>query len=78
MSEQKATSLGLLLKPICDPVDQGQGKNKGDINGDTFLNMEDTIFVLKTATGQSNNFLFKDADSNGDGRISLQEAIYSL
>jgi len=51
MSEQKATSLGLLLKPICDPVDQGQGKNRGDINGDIFLNMEDAIFVLKTATG---------------------------
>lgn len=50
----------------------------GDINGDSIVNLDDTITALQVATGATPLSVNIDADVNGDGMIGVEDAITTL
>ena len=53
-------------------------KTIGDVNGDGYVNLEDVIAALQIVTGQSPAAIMKEADTDGDGKIGLSEALHIL
>jgi hypothetical protein len=56
---------------------------RGDINGDTLLNLADAILALKVIAGMNPQGIRSDngssgTDIDGNGRIGLEEAIFIL
>ncbi len=51
---------------------------KGNINGTDGIDLEDAIQALKVASGLFPTDVYFGADSNGDGKIGMEEAIYVL
>jgi len=52
---------------------------KGDVNGDGKVDLEDSILALQIVVGiDPSQDIFKSADVNGDDRIGTEEAIYIL
>jgi hypothetical protein len=56
---------------------------KGDINGDSSVDLEDAILALQVVAGMNPSGIRASypacgADVNGDGKIGLPEAIYIL
>ena len=47
----------------------------GDINGDGGIDLKDIISALQVMTGQTPDSIVKEADTDGDGRIGIAEAI---
>ena len=58
----------------------GDGKNRGDVNGDGKVDSADAILVMKCDAGllSLSNDEIKRADLNGDGKIDTCDAIYIL
>ena len=51
----------------------------GDVNFDGNADLKDVILTLQILTGQPlSEDIIRQADVNGDGVLSLQEAIYAL
>lgn len=50
----------------------------GDVNADQKVDLRDVIFVLNLITGEEEGSVSPGADIDGDGIISLQEALYQL
>ena len=50
----------------------------GDVNGDTLVNLTDTILSLQSLAGSLQNSISIEADVNKDGKIGLEEAINDL
>lgn len=50
----------------------------GDVNGDGDVNLEDVITTLQITTGQPPTKVIKEADTDGDGKIGLNEALHIL
>ena len=50
----------------------------GDVNGDGIVNLEDVITALQITTGQTLAGISLIADTDGDGRIGIVEAIMVL
>ena len=66
-----------------DGVNVSPGVLKGDINGDGYVNLADSILALKVNAGMAPSGIRSDyaasgADVNTDGQIGLQEVIYIL
>jgi hypothetical protein len=63
-----------------DPADMGAYEyiSPGDVNGDSTVNLADTILILQLITGTSSVPVFIEADVNNDVKIGIQEAIYTL
>ena len=52
---------------------------KGDINGDTQINLLDMILTLKICNGIAPSMpIYNEADINNDEKIAIEEAIYIL
>ena len=51
---------------------------KGDVDGNTNVNLADAILALKVAAGLSPGGVNLNADVNGDGKIGLAEVVYIL
>lgn len=51
---------------------------KGDVNGDTNVNLADAILALKVIVGLNPAGINLNADVNGDNKIDLAEVIYIL
>ena len=51
---------------------------KGDVNGDTNVNLADAILALKVIVGLNPTGINLNADVNGDNKIDLAEVIYVL
>lgn len=55
------------------------GAIKGDVNNNGTVDLQDTLVSLAVLSGRENSLAFDpDTDSSGDGKIGLQEALYSL
>lgn len=50
----------------------------GDVNGDGDVDLEDVITALQIITGQQPSLIAKEADTDGDGKIGLSEALHIL
>ncbi len=50
----------------------------GDVNGDGNVDLEDLIIALQVNTGSTAEAVFRSADMDGDGKITLVEAIMLL
>jgi hypothetical protein len=52
---------------------------RGDVNGDTTLNLKDIILALQISAGQEVSMSLQlDSDVNQDGRIGVPEALFGL
>jgi hypothetical protein len=51
---------------------------KGDVNGDSKVDLADAILCLQVVSGLAPNNIFPNADVNEDGKIGLAEAIYAM
>lgn len=58
----------------------GDGKNRGDVNGDGKVDSADVMLVMKCDAGllSLSNDEIKRADLNGDGKIDSCDAVYIL
>lgn len=58
----------------------GDGKNRGDVNGDGKVDSADAMLVMKCDAGllSLSNDEIKRADLNGDGKIDSCDAVYIL
>ena len=58
----------------------GDGKNRGDVNGDGKVDSADAMLVMKYDAGllSLSNDEIKRADLNGDGKIDSCDAVYIL
>ena len=56
----------------------GDGKNRGDVNGDGKVDSADAMLVMKYDAGllSLSNDEIKRADLNGDGKIDSCDAVY--
>lgn len=50
----------------------------GDVNGDGVVNLEDVVTSLQVVTGMSPSEVMASADTDGDGRIDVSEAVAIL
>ncbi len=52
---------------------------KGDVNGENNIELHDALTACKIAAGTDPGFqVFQSADSNGDGKIGMEDACYIL
>jgi len=52
---------------------------KGDINGNGFVNLEDILLALQSVTGMTpSQAVYTSTEVSGDGQIGVEEAIYVL
>jgi subtilisin family serine protease len=52
---------------------------KGDVNGDSIIDLADAILCLKMMSGKASaSEIYTEADVNGDGKIGLAEVLYIL
>jgi len=58
-------------------ISAGEVTIKGDMNSDYQINLTDTVLALKVCAGISAS-VNKDNDVNSDGRIGVEEALYTL
>jgi|GEM_PF-1340239 len=51
---------------------------KGDVNGDTLVDVGDAILALRVCVGLASVDVYQQADVSGNGRIGMEEAVYIL
>jgi len=51
---------------------------KGDINGDSVINLKDIIVILKICNDMNDSVFYVQADCDGNGMIDLSESIFVL
>ena len=51
---------------------------KGDINGDGVIDLTDAVLAFQTTLGIDVYNIFRSADVNRDGKISIEEVVYIL
>ena len=53
--------------------------SKGDIDGDSDVDLPDAVLAVQVMAGQANSTaIYKEADVNGDDKIGMEEVIYIM